>query len=148
MQATRTLHLGPRARRTVRFAAGLINPLVLLVAGRRWNPIVGILRHPGRRTGRMYASPLGMRPTGRARAARTSEIDGFVIPLTFDEHSAWYQNVLAAGKAEITYGGRSYHVTNPEVVDFATAAPAFPRYERAQFRLIGIGRFLRLTNTN
>jgi hypothetical protein len=30
------------------------------------------------------------------------------------------------------------------VVDYTTAAPAFPRYELAQFRLIGINEFLRL----
>jgi len=33
-----------------------VNTLVLLVAGRRWMPIVGILHHRGRRSGRMYAS--------------------------------------------------------------------------------------------
>ena len=36
-------------------------------------------------------------------------------------------------------GGERYSVT---VVDYATAAPAFPRYERLQFRLIGINEFL------
>src|SRR5207253_5905020 len=32
----------------------------------------------------------------------------------------------------------------PEVVDYATAKPAFPRYELAQFRLIGINEYMRL----
>jgi len=135
MRNTRSIHLGPRARRVIRFAAGFVNPLVLPLAGRRWMPIVGILHHRGRRTGRMYASPLGMRPAG----------DGFVIPLTFSEHSAWYQNVVAAGRGVVTYGGRNHEVGSPEVVDFAVAAPAFPRYERLQFRAIGITQFLRLT---
>src|SRR2546430_3022328 len=135
MRNTRSIHLGPRARRVIRFAAGFVNPLVLLLAGRRWMPIVGILHHRGRRTGRMYASPLGMRPVG----------DGFLIPLTFSEHSAWYQNVVSAGRGVVTYGGRNHEVGSPEVVDFAVAAPAFPRYERLQFRAIGITQFLRLT---
>ena len=41
------INLGPRARRVVRFAARFVNPLVLLAAGRRWMPVVGILHHRG-----------------------------------------------------------------------------------------------------
>jgi EmrB/QacA subfamily drug resistance transporter/deazaflavin-dependent oxidoreductase (nitroreductase family) len=136
MQNERTIHLGPRARRAVRLAARFINPLVLLVAGRRWMPVVGILRHRGRRTGRIYASPVGMR-----RSA-----GDFVIPLTFSEHAAWHHNLRAANAGVVTYLGRDAPVSDPRVIDYAEAAPAFPRYERAQFRLLGITQFLRLTS--
>jgi len=132
--AINTIYLGPRARRIVRFAARFVNPIVLLIAGRRWMPVVGILRHRGRRSGREYATPIGMRPLG----------DGFVIPRTFSDNAAWYQNVKAAGEGRITYLGRHYRVVEPEVVDYATAKPAFPRYELAQFRLIGINEYMRL----
>ena len=132
--AINTIYLGPRARRVVRFAARFVNPLVLLIAGRRWMPVVGILRHRGRRSGREYATPIGMRPLG----------DGFVIPRTFSDNAAWYQNVKAAGEGRITYLGRHYRVVEPEVVDYATAKPAFPRYELAQFRLIGINEYMRM----
>jgi EmrB/QacA subfamily drug resistance transporter/deazaflavin-dependent oxidoreductase (nitroreductase family) len=133
-KSVNTIKLGPRARRIVRFAARFVNPLVLLVAGRRWMPVVGILHHRGRRSGREYATPIGMRPLG----------DGFVIPRTFGDNAAWYQNVKAAGQGYITYLGRHYQVVEPEVVDYATARPAFPRYELLQFRLIGINEYLRL----
>ena len=132
--AINTIYLGPRARRVVRFAARFVNPLVLLIAGRPWMPVVGILRHRGRRSGREYATPIGMRPLG----------DGFVIPRTFSDNAAWYQNVKAAGEGRITYLGRHYRVVEPEVVDYATAKPAFPRYELAQFRLIGINEYMRM----
>ena len=132
--AINTIYLGPRARRIVRFAARFVNPIVLLIAGRRWMPVVGILRHRGRRSGREYATPIGMRPLG----------DGFVIPRTFSDNAAWYQNVKAAGEGRITYLGRHYRVVEPEVVDYATAKPAFPRYELAQFRLIGINEYMRM----
>jgi deazaflavin-dependent oxidoreductase (nitroreductase family) len=131
---TNTINLGPRARRVVRFAARFVNPLVLLVAGRRWMPVVGILYHRGRRSGHTYATPIGMRRLG----------DGFVIPRTFSDNAAWYQNIQAAGEGRVTYLGRHYRVVEPEVVDYATARPAFPRYERAQFRLIGINEYLHL----
>src|SRR5437870_11469935 len=112
----RSLDLGPRVRSIVRFAARIINPPILLIAGRRWMPIVGILHHRGRRSGRMYATPLGMRPAP----------GGFVIPLTFSHHAAWYQNVLAAGRAVVTYGGRDQEVGEPDVIDFTAAAASFP----------------------
>jgi deazaflavin-dependent oxidoreductase (nitroreductase family) len=130
----RTLHLGPTARRVVRFGARLINPLTLLVAGRRWMPIVGVLVHRGRTTGRLYSTPLGMRRLG----------DSFVMPLTFSEGAAWYRNVRAAGWGAVRYMGREYTLVSPEVIDYAAAAPAFPRYELLQFRLVGINEYLRM----
>ena len=129
---TNSFDLGPRARRLVRSTARLVNPLVMLVAGRRWMPVLGVLHHVGRRSGRAYATPLGMRPLG----------DGFVMPRTFGESAAWYLNVRAAGGCRVTYRGRDYTLAEPQVVDYATAAPAFPHHERLQFRLIGIHEYL------
>lgn len=131
---TNRLTLGGRTRRVVRAAARIINPLVIRVAGRRWMPIVGILHHTGRRSGRAYATPLGMRRQGNY----------FLMPRTFGENAAWYQNVIAAGGCRVTYLGKTHTLVEPEVVDYATARSAFPRYERAQFRLLGIDEYLRL----
>jgi deazaflavin-dependent oxidoreductase (nitroreductase family) len=130
----RTLHLGPTARRAVRFAARLINPRTLLVAGRRWMPIVGVLGHQGRSSGRMYSTPLGMRHLG----------DSFVMPLTFSQSAAWYRNIRAAGWCVVRYMGREYTLVSPEVIDYTAAAAAFPRYELLQFRLVGINEYLRM----
>jgi len=132
--AIHTTSLGPRTRRVVRSVARFVNPVTLQIAGRRWMPIVGILHHRGRSSGRAYATPLGMRRLG----------DNFVMPRTFGEDAAWYRNVLAAGGCVVTYLGKDYTLVEPEVIDYATAAPAFPRYERLQFRLIGINEYLRL----
>lgn len=130
--------LGPRVRAAVRLVARFVNPLVLLVAGRRWMPVVGVLHHRGHRSGRHYATPLGMRPFE----------DGFVMPLTFSDHAAWYRNVRAAGSAVITYRGRDFQVADPTVIDLRAAAAAFPRYERLQFRLVGINEYLRMRTTS
>ena len=135
MQAkSRGISLGPRTRRVIRFLAKFVNPLTLLIAGRSWMPIVGVLRHRGRKSGREYATPLGMRPFG----------DTFVMPLTFSESASWYRNVKASGTAVVTYRGRDFALAGPEVIDYATAAPAFPRYELLQFRLVGINEYLRM----
>lgn len=128
----RGIHLGRRSRAVIRFVARFVNPLTLVVAGRRWMPIVGILRHRGRRSGRVYATPLGMRRLGGL----------FFMPLTFSDKAAWYQNVTAAGNCSVTYLGRTHTLVEPRVVGYATAAPAFPRYELWQFRLIGIDEYL------
>jgi deazaflavin-dependent oxidoreductase (nitroreductase family) len=128
------LRLGPRTRRVVRSVARFVNPVTLQIAGRRWMPIVGILHHRGRSSGRAYATPLGMRHFGNS----------FVMPRTFGENAAWYLNVLAAGGCVVTYLGKDYTLVEPEVIDYTAAAPAFPRYERLQFRLIGINEYLRL----
>jgi deazaflavin-dependent oxidoreductase (nitroreductase family) len=132
--APKGLHLGPRTRHAVRVIARIVNPLVLVIAGRRWMPVLGILRHRGRRSGRTFATPLGVRKTG----------EFFVMPRTFSEEAEWYRNVSALGWCQVTYLGRTYTLVSPEVIDYASAAAAFPRYERLQFRLLGIDEFLRM----
>ena len=136
--AGNAIHFGPRTRRLIRAIARVVNPLVLRIAGRRHMPVLGIVHHRGRRTGRDYATPLGIRPTAGS---------GFVIPLTFSGASAWYQNIRAAGECVITYQGADHTVARPVIVDRAAAGSAFPRYERLALRLIGINEFVLLTAT-
>jgi deazaflavin-dependent oxidoreductase (nitroreductase family) len=128
------LTLGHKSRAAIRFIAGLINPAVLWIAGRRWMPVLGIVRHRGFRTGRAYATPVGVRPLD----------DTFLLPLTFGESSAWYRNIDAAGWCVIKYGGVDRLVVDPEIVTGASALPAYPRYERLMLRLIGVDQYLRL----
>jgi deazaflavin-dependent oxidoreductase (nitroreductase family) len=132
-----TIRLGPRSRKLIRAAARVVNPLVLRIAGRRHMPILGIVHHRGRKSGHMYATPLGVRPTPSG---------GFVVPLTFSDASHWYQNMLAAGSCVITYRGVDHTVGGPTVVGRATAGPAYPRYERLVLRLIGVNEFVLLTD--
>ncbi len=131
--AGNALHLGPRTRRVIRSVARLVNPLVLRIAGRRYMPVVGIIHHRGLKTGRPYATPLGIRPAAAG---------GFVMPLTFGEAAGWYRNIVAAGWCVITWRGADHTVASPVIVDRATALPAFPRYERLALRAIGIDEFV------
>ncbi len=127
------VRFGPRTRRVVRAIARMVNPLVLRIAGRRHMPVLGIVHHRGRKTGREYATPLGVRP---------ADGGGFVIPLTFSDASHWYQNIRAAGGGVVTYQGADHAVARPVVVDRTVAGPAYPRYERLALRLIGINEFV------
>jgi deazaflavin-dependent oxidoreductase (nitroreductase family) len=117
----------------IRSAARLVNPLVLRIAGRRHMPVIGIVRHRGRKTGRAYAAPLGIRPAAAG---------GFVMPLTFGEAAGWYRNIVAAGWCVITWRGRDHTVTNRWSSAAPRHCPAFPRYERLALRAIGINQFL------
>lgn len=132
LNAARLIETSPRVRSVVRRAARLVNPIVLLMAGRRWMPIVGVIHHTGRRSGRLYSTPLGMRPLG----------EGFVVPRTFGPDAAWFRNLLAAGSVRATYRGRTATVGSPELRGLNAVAEAFPRYERALFRLLGIDDFV------
>src|SRR5205814_8090984 len=88
----------------------------------------------GREPGRAYATPLG---TGRIGGE-------LVMPLTLGSCAGWYRNLAASGSCEVTYLGRNSPLTDPEVIDYETAAPAFPRYELLQFRFVGIAQYLRM----
>jgi deazaflavin-dependent oxidoreductase (nitroreductase family) len=128
-----TLRLGPRARRLIRSVARVVNPLVLRFAGGRHMPVLGVLHHRGRRTGREYATPLGIRPAAGG---------GFVMPLTFGETAGWYRNIRVADWCVITWRGSEHTLAGPVIVDGATALPAFPRYERLALRLTGVHQFV------
>ncbi len=137
--AGNAIRLGPRAQRLIRAIARVVNPLVLRIAGRRHMPVLGIVHHRGRKSGRAYATPLGVRPAVGG---------GFVMPLTFSEASHWYQNIRAAGWCVITYQGTDHTVTGPRLVGRTTAGPAYPRYERLALRLIGLNEFVWLTGAS
>src|SRR5258708_9420399 len=115
--ARNALRLGPHTRRVIRSVARLVNPLVLRIAGRRHMPVVGIVHHRGRRTGRPYATPLGIRP---------ATANGFVMPLTFGESAGWYRNIVAAGRCVITPRGAHPTLARPMIVYRATAPPPLP----------------------
>src|SRR5260370_29346494 len=71
--------------------------------------------------------------------------DTFLMPRTFGKNSAWSLNVKQAVCCLVRYKGRDSTLIDPEGVDYATAAPAFPRYELLQFHLVGINEYLRMT---
>ena len=81
------------------------NTIVLLVAGRRFSPWV-VLEHSGRRSGRVYRTPLATFPFG----------DGFVFMLPYGTGVDWCRNVMASGHAVLTRKGKSLPLDRPEII--------------------------------
>lgn len=116
----------------------VLNPQIRRLAGRRRFRMAGQLRHVGRRSGRLYVTPIGARPAG----------DMIVIPLTFGSKSDWSKNVRAAGGCSIRVNGREYTATRPQILSRQDARlvirAAFSPLERASFRMLGIRQVMTL----
>ena len=115
-------------------AARLLNPLVLRLTGTRLLPFYGVLEHRGRRSGRLYRTPVVVRPTR----------DGFVVPTPWGDRTDWYRNIRASGTCVVRWKGRDYRMADPELVERSAAEAAFARPLRPLVRLFGIGHCLRL----
>ena len=117
---------------------GLLNPVIVKLAGRRHVRFAAQIHHTGRRSGRCYVTPASARLAG----------DTFFIPLTFGNGSDWSRNVRAAGGCTIRLNGIDYRAIRPRFVDREQAMqagrPAFNRVERSTFRALGIRQFLLL----
>lgn len=68
--------------------------------------MMGILEHVGRRSGRVYRTPLSVFSTD----------DGVAILLTYGPDRDWLKNLTAAGSARLRRHGRTVPVHDPRVV--------------------------------
>ena len=109
----------------------VVNPLTRLFAGHV--PMFGIVRHRGRRTGRMFRAPVNVFRDG----------DDYVVALTYSSRVDWVRNVQAAGGCELETGGRVVQLTDPELfVDRTRRLMPFP--VRMFLGLVNVTEFLRL----
>ena len=112
----------------------LFNPFAILLAGTPLLPPYGVITRRGRRSGKLFRTPVVVRPTE----------DGFIVPMPWGEGTDWYRNVRAAGECTIRWKGRDYAMLRPEVLDTATAAAAFDPRQRDMMARFGINKALRL----
>ena len=94
------------------------NPLLRRAAGVA--PGMGVLRHTGRRSGRIYEAPVmvfGGRPT-------------WYIILTYGPDRDWIKNLQHSGSGELVHNGRTVAVSNPRFVTEAEALPSVSKFGR------------------
>ncbi|TMG51946.1 MAG: hypothetical protein E6H91_02500 [Chloroflexi bacterium] len=113
--------------------ARLFNPLAVRLAGSRYVPLWAIIRHRGRRSGRLYATPVAIAHTA----------DALIVPLPFGADADWCRNVLAAGGCVVRWMGSEHQMIEPEIIE-DSALPAFAAWERSALSALGIRRFLRV----
>jgi deazaflavin-dependent oxidoreductase (nitroreductase family) len=93
-----------------------------------------IVHHTGRRSGRSYATPIGLEHTPA----------GLLVTLPYGPGTDWARNVLAADGAVLTIDGESVVVEAPRVIGLAEAASLLSPRERRVARFFGATDFLLL----
>jgi deazaflavin-dependent oxidoreductase (nitroreductase family) len=116
-----------------RFNRRFVNPRQMKTAGRP-GAYAGVIRHRGRRSGRVYETPVGPFATD----------DGFVIALPYGTSSDWVRNVLVAGSATLVTEGQTYDVEQPEIVPLGDVMDVLPSSERRNLRLFRVEQALRV----
>jgi deazaflavin-dependent oxidoreductase (nitroreductase family) len=90
-----------------------------------------LVRHVGRRSGRVYETPLIL-----------AEVPaGFVAELTYGPDVDWYRNVVAAGHCTVIHQGREYPVDRISELAPDEGLAAFPPSRRLVLRLLRRHRF-------
>ncbi len=114
-------------QRLARFNRHVTNPIQRLWAG--WAPSFAIIEHVGRRSGKTYRTPVN---------ALTATIDGkpgVAILLTYGPDRDWLKNLTAAGGGRIRRYGKTFRITDPQVVSKEVAAAHVVRGRRVFARL-------------
>jgi deazaflavin-dependent oxidoreductase (nitroreductase family) len=100
------------------------------IAGKKHSPIV-LIEHVGRKTGKTYQLPI---------MAQKYE-NGFMFALTYGTGVDWYKNVLASGRAKLTFNGTHYELSEPVAVGKKEGQEAFLPPKSNILRLIDIQDF-------
>ena len=120
-----------RKRWLAKINIAFTNQITGLFAG--WFPGFGILTHVGRKSGKVYRTPINV----------FRVFDGFIIALTYSSQSEWVKNVLVAGGCELKTRGKKYQLSAPHVVHDPTRR-RFPIPVRLVLRVVGADEYMEL----
>jgi deazaflavin-dependent oxidoreductase (nitroreductase family) len=118
-----------RKRWLAKINIAVTNRITRLFAG--WLPGFGILTHVGRKSGKVYTTPVNVFRVP----------DGFIIALTYSSQSEWVKNVVAAGGCELKTRGKKYQLSTPNIVRDPTRR-RFPIPVRVVLRLVGADEYM------
>ena len=120
-----------RKRWLAKINIAFTNRITGLFAG--WLPGFGILTHVGRKSGKVYKTPVNV-----FRAP-----NGFIIALTYSSQSEWVKNVLAAGGCELKTRGKKYQLSTPQVMRDPMRR-RFPIPVRIVLTIVGADEYMEL----
>jgi deazaflavin-dependent oxidoreductase (nitroreductase family) len=121
-----------RKRWLAKINIAVTNRITGLFAG--WLPGFGILTHVGRKSGKVYRTPVNV----------FLAANGFTIALTYSSQSEWVKNVLAAGGCELKTRGKKYQLSAPKVVHDSKRR-RFPIPVRVVLRIVGADEYMELS---
>ena len=124
-----------RKRWVAAFNRTILNRITSRFANRL--PGFGILTHVGRKSGRVYRTPVNV-----FRAP-----EGFLIALTYGRDTEWVKNVLSAGGCQLETRRLVYQLSAPTIVHDPTRR-RFPPLVRMILRLIGANDFMQLSTSH
>ncbi|MFE4461492.1 nitroreductase family deazaflavin-dependent oxidoreductase [Nocardia tengchongensis] len=104
----------PLPRTLARINRKVSNPVLGVAA--RVTPMFGVVVHRGRKSGRVYRSPVMV----------FRRDDGYRIALTYGRDVDWLKNIRAAGSFEFETRGRTVTLTDPVLGHDASASWAPP----------------------
>jgi deazaflavin-dependent oxidoreductase (nitroreductase family) len=122
----------PLPKRLAHFNRRVTNRLTRQIAS--WAPGFAIVEHVGRRSGRLYRTPVNVFRRG----------DRYVFALTYGKDSDWVRNVLAAGGCTIETRRTRVELTAPELLTDPRRS-AVPAPVRSVLGLIHVDDFLAAT---
>lgn len=112
----------------------IFNRIILWFARRNKGPFTVVI-HKGRRSGRIYKTPV-----------LASFVDeSILIPLSYGEHVDWLRNVLANDGCEIIQNDVRVVARNPVVIEAESTLDLLPEGRSNLFERFDVGKFLRLT---
>jgi deazaflavin-dependent oxidoreductase (nitroreductase family) len=121
-----------RAWRLHGVATRYVDPVLRPLARRL--PAFGVVIHRGRRSGRIYETPVNVFREGEA----------YLFFLTYGSDAQWVKNILAAGSCSLETRGRVVQLVDPELVTDPELRPAPQPARFIERRLAGVTQYLRM----
>jgi deazaflavin-dependent oxidoreductase (nitroreductase family) len=104
----------------------VINKFFLFFAA--WFKPMAIVVHSGRRSGRLYYTPVMVFRTG----------NGFLFALTYGSDVDWVKNLKASNNGILRYGGKEFHIQDFRLVEYREVKQYFPLIVRVFLNIIRV----------
>ena len=97
-------------------------------------PFFGVISHRGRKTGRVYRTPVNVFRRGGT----------YLFFLTYGSDAQWVKNVLAAGSCSLETRGKVIELVEPALITDPELRPAPALVRFIEGRIAGVTQYLRM----
>jgi deazaflavin-dependent oxidoreductase (nitroreductase family) len=115
-----------------RVATRYVDPILLPIVAKL--PSFGIVTHRGRKSGRIYHTPVNVFGRG----------DAYLFFLTYGSDVEWVKNVLASGSCTLEIRGQIVDLDEPRLITDPELRPAPTIARFIERRIAGVTQYLRM----